>query len=174
MSKSVPNERAALELFQSHRASLVDYARVITGNESQAEDVVQDAWLRFERARGSVLLREPLHYLYRIVRNLAIDGTRRAKIEALRHSVDVEEITGTMASEAPSPEDVVMAQSDLDLVRRALSELPDRTRIAFEMHKFGGHTLTDIAMTLGISVGLAHTLVKDGLKHCHHRRNGVK
>lgn len=174
MSKIVLHEREALELFQSHRASLVNYARAITGSDGQADDIVQDAWLRFERARGSAMLREPLHYLYRIVRNLAIDGTRRASLEAERHSVDVDAIAGTVASDAPSPEDVVLARNELDFIRGALADLPERTRIAVEMHRFGGHKLADIARSMGISVGLAHTLVADGIKHCHRRRNGNK
>lgn len=171
VSNIVPQDRAALKVFQSHRASLVDYARVITGSDSRAEDVVQDAWLRFRKACNAVTLREPLHYLYRIVRNLAVDENRRAALEASRCSVDMEAITHSLASEAPSPEDIAIARSELELVRTALGELPERTRIAVEMHRFGGHTLTEIAESLGISVGLAHTLVADGIKHCHHRRN---
>lgn len=169
-SRIVSQEGAALEVYQSHRASLVDYARVITGSESTAEDVVQDAWLRFRNACNAATLREPLHYLYRIVRNLAVDENRRAALEVLRCSGDVEAITHSIASDAPSPEDIAMARSELELVRTALGELPERTRIAVEMHRFGGHTLTEIAASLGISVGLAHTLVADGIKHCHHRR----
>jgi RNA polymerase sigma factor (sigma-70 family) len=173
-SRIVSQERAALKVFQSHRASLVDYARVITGSESMAEDVVQDAWLRFRNACKAMTLREPLHYLYRIVRNLAVDENRRAALEVSRCSVDVEAITHSIASEAPSPEDIAIARSELKLVRTALGELPERTRVAVEMHRFGGHTLTEIAGALGISVGLAHTLVADGIKHCHHRRKRGK
>lgn len=135
---------------------------------------MQDAWLRFARARDSAMLREPLHYLYRIVRNLAIDGNRRASIEAERHLVDVDGIAGTVASDAPSPEDVVLARNELDFIRSALAELPERTRIAVEMHRFGGHKMADIARSMGISIGLVHALVADGIKHCHRRRNGDK
>ncbi|AJP74297.1 hypothetical protein TS85_05720 [Sphingomonas hengshuiensis] len=170
----VSQEGAALKLFQSHRASLVDYARTITGNESAAEDVVQDAWLRFRNACNAVTLREPLHYLYRIVRNLAVDENRRTALEVSRCPVDVEAITHSIASDAPSPEDIAIARNELRLVRAALGELPERTRIAVEMHRFGGHTLAQIAGSLGISVGLAHTLVADGIKHCHYRRKRSK
>ena len=170
----MPQEGAALDVFQSHRASLVDYARAITGSESTAEDVVQDAWLRFRNACNAMTLREPLHYLYRIVRNLAVNENRRAALEGSRCSVDVEAVAHSIASDAPSPEDIAIARSELKLVRAALAELPERTRIAVEMHRFGGHTLTEIARSLGISVGLAHTLVADGIKHCHHRRNRTK
>lgn len=167
----MPDKRGALHLFQAHRASLVDYARGITGNDSQAEDVVQDAWLRFDRAVGQVPIREPVQYLYRVVRNLAIDGRRRILAEARRHSIDIARIAQTLASDNPSPEDEAIARDELDAVRAALRELPERTRVAVEMHRFGGHTLTEIAKHLDISVGTAHALVADGVKHCHRRRN---
>jgi DNA-directed RNA polymerase specialized sigma24 family protein len=57
----------------------------------------------------------------------------------------------------------------LRAVQAALLELPERTRIALEMHRFGGATLKDIADFLDISVGLAHALVRDGLEHCRTR-----
>ena len=50
-----------------------------------------------------------------------------------------------------------------------MAELPTRTRIALEMHRFGGSTLRDIADHLGISIGSAHRLVVDGLEHCRER-----
>lgn len=169
-TKPVPDKRAALHLFQSHRASLVDYARVITGNDSYAEDVVQDAWLRFDRAVGQTPMREPLQYLYRVVRNVAIDGRRRFNLDAMRHSMDLAQIAGTIASDCPSPEEEAIARNELELVCTALRELPERTRIAVEMHRFGAHTLSEIAEYLHISVGTAHALVADGVKHCFRRR----
>lgn len=161
---------AALSLYQSQRASLVDYACAITGSRAEAEDVVQDAWLRFDRAWGTATVREPLHYLYRIVRNLALDGRRRALHAAQRHPLVLDDVAELVPCDAPSPEQAAIAHSELDAVRLALAQLPDRTRIAVEMHRFGGHTLSEIAAFLGISVGLAHALVADGIKHCHRQR----
>jgi len=150
---------------------LIEYARDITGNDNQAEDVVQDAWLRFERAVRQAQIQEPVQYLYRIVRNLAIDGRRRFRLDATRHSVDLAEIAHLVASDNPSPEEAAIARNELSMVRAALDELPERTRMAVEMHRFGGLTLTEIAAKLRVSVGTAHALVADGVKHCHRRRN---
>ena len=47
-----------------------------------------------------------------------------------------------------------------------MSELPERTRIAMEMHRFGGCTLKELADHLGISVSMARVLVMDGIRHC--------
>ena len=53
------------------------------GSRSRAEDVVQEAWLRFHEASKGRLLEDSTSYLFRIVRNLALDGRRRMKRESL-------------------------------------------------------------------------------------------
>jgi len=50
-----------------------------------------------------------------------------------------------------------------------MAELPERTQIALEMHRLGGCKLREIADRLGISVGLAHGLVAEGIEHCRRR-----
>ncbi|MNF15792.1 extracytoplasmic-function sigma-70 factor [compost metagenome] len=44
--------------------------------------------------------------------------------------------------------------------------MPLRTRVAFEMHRLGGHTLQEVASHLNVSVSLVHQLVRDALSHC--------
>ncbi len=69
------------DLFR-HRAALVSYARPIVRDRSEAEDVVQEAFLRLTVDEGKVQrqnIRNPLSYLYRIVRNVALDKARREK-----------------------------------------------------------------------------------------------
>ena len=60
-----------LALYLAHRRELVNYANGIVGDRAQAEDLVQEAWLRFGAVAERRLLEEPIGYLYRIVRNLA-------------------------------------------------------------------------------------------------------
>ncbi len=51
----------------------------------------------------------------------------------------------------------------------AFAELPERVRIAVEMHRFGGARLREIAAELGVSVTVAHELVVTGVAHCRSR-----
>jgi RNA polymerase sigma-70 factor (ECF subfamily) len=156
-------------LFVEHRRSLVDYAAGIVGSRAQAEDVVQEAWLRFDEVSRRRLLDEPLSYLYRIVRNLALDGRRRQAREDRYLVVGAALQAEQVAEDRPSPEAEAVGKAELQAVRAAMQELPERTRVALEMHRFGGATLRDIADYLDISVGLAHALVVDGLEHCRTR-----
>ena len=127
-----------LQLYLAHRAALVDYARPIVGCRARAEDVVQEAWLRFSGQQDDADIRHPASYLYRIVRNLALDQTRRTATE--KAQPDGDDILAELPSSSASPEQAVSQQNELDAIGRALEELPQRTRIAFEMHRLGGFT----------------------------------
>jgi len=164
----VQHDAAHLDLFLAHRAALVDYAAPIVGCRSRAEDIVQEAYIRFSSAaRGQGgRIAHPASYLYRIVRNLAVDWARHLAVEGPRAEPGVLE---ALPAAAPSPE---RAALDRDAVRRvaaALDELPARTRQAFELHRLAGLTLQAVAARLGISLSLAHLLVRDALTHCAER-----
>ncbi len=153
-----------------HRRSLVDYATRLVGSRAHAEDVVQEAWLRFDEATRQRLLDEPLGYLYRIVRNLALDGRRRVALESrLMSGGEGSAPSSILPAAQPTPEAVALHRDELRLLMAALEELPERTRIAFEMHRFGGCKLREIAEFLDISLPWAQRLVADGVLHCRRR-----
>jgi len=158
-----------LDLFVAHRRELVNYAQGILRNPAHAEDVVQDAWLKFSAPSAWPASEEPVGYLYRIVRNLAIDATRRLRREERVFIADGEVDTETIVEDAPSPAAEAEAKDDMRVIREAMAELPERTRLAFEMHRFGEMTFKQIAAELGISIGLAHLIVSDAIEHCRER-----
>jgi RNA polymerase sigma factor (sigma-70 family) len=158
-----------VSVYVAHRARLVDYARRILDDHGHAEDVVQEAYLRLDAAAGTRLLGEPLRYLYRIVRNLALDTRRSLQRDRQRLVTGDGNAIAEVAEDVPSPEAAAAAKDELRLIGEAMAELPERTRIALEMYRFGELTLREIATRLGISVGLAHALVVEGLEHCRER-----
>lgn len=160
-----------LAFFLAHRSALIDYAAPIVGCRMRAEDVVQEAYIRFSTAVGQAhgpedRIVHPVSYLYRIVRNLALDWARRLKMEAgLPDAPKLDRISAS----SPSPEREALYRDELRAVADALAELPARTRIAFEMHRLGGYPLRQVAARLGISIGLTHQLIRDALTHCAER-----
>lgn len=130
---------------------------------------MQEAWLRFDAMENGRFLDEPLGYLYRVVRNLALDGRRRRRREALVLTDGLDAVGENSVDTQPTPETVALYRDEYDRVMRAIAELPERTRIALEMHRFGGAKLKEIAAILGISLPLAHVLVADGIRHCKKR-----
>ncbi|GFM50283.1 sigma-70 family RNA polymerase sigma factor [Pseudomonas capsici] len=154
-----------LDLYLTHRSALVDYAAPIVGCRARAEDVVQEAWLRFNsRQNQDTAIDHPVGYLYRIVRNLALDLTRSIATE--KRQPDGDTLLAELPATTASPEQEAVSHDQLQQVSDALAQLPERTRMAFEMHRLGGYTLQQIAAALGISVGLTHQLVHDALSHC--------
>jgi RNA polymerase sigma factor (sigma-70 family) len=157
-------------LFVQHRGALVEYATGIVGSRAQAEDLVQEAWLRFDEAAKKRFVSEPLAYLYRIVRNLALDNRRRLVRERRVFTGDDPESAAAASIDRPStPEAIALHRDQLDALLAALAELPERHRIAFEMHRLAGCTLREIAATLAVSVSQAQVLVIEGIEHCKQR-----
>jgi len=158
-----------LDPYLGHREALIDRVASIVGCRARAEDVVQDAWLHWERAARQQTLHRPLHYLYRIVRNLAIDVRRRAKREARVVSPEIGVESQAIADRTPSPEATAAAREELRLLTDVMAELPGRTRLALEMHRLGGYGLKEIAARLGVSVTTAHDIIAKGIAHCQRR-----
>lgn len=162
-------DQSLLALYLAHRGELVNYASGIVGDRARAEDVVQEAWLRFGAAAERRAPEEPLGYLYRVVRNLAIDGRRRLTREARVVDSGISPEDGLSVAAHPTPEGEAEGREELRLLQAAMAELPERTRIALEMHRFGGFKPREIAAQLGVSVTVAHELVAAGLAHCRRR-----
>ena len=141
-----------VRIFVEQRTALIDYAFPIVGCRAHAEDVVQEAYIRFDAANGKPsAIDNPVGYLFRIVRNLAID----------RNADDLDSIP----SLAPDAEKTLLYRNDLRRLSAALEELPARTRDAFLMHRVEGLSLQEIADRLSISVVRAHQLVRKAMVH---------
>lgn len=164
------DDKAKLDVFMAHRSALVDYATPIVGCPATAEDVVQESYLRFARRPdlGDEPLRQPLAYLYRIVRNTALDWVRRVSAESRRDRS--QEILAAPLATAPSPEEVALGRDRLRRVEAALAELPERTRRAFELHRFDGLTFQEVGARLDVSPATAHRLARDAMVHLMRRR----
>lgn len=151
-------------VFVAHRPQLQRAAFKVLGNTERAQDVVQDTYLKLSEAGHIFEVRQPLAYLFQIVRNLAIDAHRRAALEA---RVFAEEEDGMhVPATSGTPESLSVSRQDLRIVADALSALPERTRSAFELHRLGGLTQREIADQLGVSITLVNFMIRDAMTHC--------
>ncbi len=161
-------DQTPLALYSAHRNALTSYASGIVGDHARAEDVVQEAWLRFGAAIGKGPLDEPVGYLYRIVRNLAVDCRRRMIRDKALAGQGLE-VASVLSESSTTPEAQAVARDDLRRLIAAMDELPERTRIAVEMRRLDGAKLKDIAARLGVSVPVAYQIVAEGIAHCRRR-----
>lgn len=156
---AVPDKAARLSLYLAHRPALINYAKGVLGDRASAEDVVQDAFLRFSEAT-SAALEQPAAYLYRIVRNLALDAMRRQNSENRQQQSPPQWM---QPGQLHSPEQQVLHQADIRQVAATFADLPEQMRIAVEMHRLGGYTLQQIASHLNITLSMTHRLVRDAV-----------
>lgn len=166
---STMSDAQILSLYRTYQRELVSYAGSIVGDGDRAEDITQDAYLRFSAAMDDEWRDNPVGYLYRIVRNLALDYCRRRQFERTLFSHNVDDLADVLPEERSTPEQQAIARNELEQLQAAMDELPERTRLAVEMHRLGGYKLREIAEHMNISTSMAQHLVKEGVKHCQHR-----
>ncbi|WP_407179981.1 RNA polymerase sigma factor [Bradyrhizobium sp. STM 3562] len=150
---------ARLALYLAHRAVLVDYASRLLGSRDGAEDVVQDAFIKFVPASDeSVPAVRPRSYLFRIVHNLAVDVLRRKTLEHRRKGSGAP--SWASPETVPTPEENVLFCERMRLAMDVIAELPESQRVALEMHRFGGYSIEQIAHHLGVSVPTVYRFVQ--------------
>jgi len=148
---------AALLIYLENREELVRLARRIVHDATSAEDVVQEAWLRFHRRAEGDAIAQPKHYLFTIVRNLALDWLRRSAVVPTAPAGQA--FMEAVESEVPSAERVLYYRDELKQLAAVLAELPERTQLAFRLNRVERRTLQETADRLGISVVMVHRIV---------------
>src|SRR5690606_11414512 len=158
-SRDLSHDRIVLRLYRTHRETLVSYAGKLSGDRASAEDIVQDAWLLMDRKARDGIIREPLGYLRRIIRNLVFAQARGA-----RETAGAPEDMADVADDRPSAEAALMARQAMDRVLAAIDAMPPRQRAAIKMYHFEGMKLREIAERLGLSTSYTHRLIADGME----------
>ena len=158
------------QLFDHHRSRLLNIATRLLGCRKRAEDIVQEAFLKFWERRDSQEVVEPSRYLYRVVQNLAVDQLRRRKLEERWFTSPDEQAEGVPGE--VSAERVVQAREEIGLVVRALRQLPARTQDVITLCRVEGLTQRDVARRIGASPALVNFLLQDATVHCRNSLTG--
>ncbi|MFN0104575.1 MAG: RNA polymerase sigma factor [Bryobacteraceae bacterium] len=139
--------RAFEELFRVHATRMKSIAYNLLGNRQDAEDAVQEAFLKSCRARGSFKKDAALHtWVYRILINLCLDEGRRRQ---RRPRLDADS-------------DAASGRAGADLryaLRQALTQLPAKPRAVFLMAAVEGLPHAEIAAILEITEANSRTLL---------------
>lgn len=142
-------------LFEEHGPWLLQVARSVTRRATDAEDVVQEAFLKAYRSRGRFRGEvDPRGWLKRIVVNAAIDVLRRR-----RAGPDEGPMADGVATDRPGPQAVVSEAERAEAVRAAVDELPAHQREVLLLREFGGLTYREIAEQLGLPRGTVESRV---------------
>lgn len=132
----------ATAVFQTHRPRLLRLAYRMLGSSSEADDVVQEAWIRWQGVDW-VQVREPGAFLARTVTRLCLDGMKSARARRETYVGD------WLPEPMIEPEDQPLPLDELTLtLMLALERLSPLERAAFLLHDVFEVPLEDIAGTL--------------------------
>jgi len=144
-------------LVERHGRSLFRLAFRMTGNEQDAEDVVQESFLRAYRRLSQFDDRASFGtWLYRIAANCSIDLMRTKGQKAQQMvETDVEDPVLALRSSDPSPERSALSAEVRDRVAEAMNELSPVERSAFVLRHFEGMRLEEVGRALGCQTNAA-------------------
>jgi RNA polymerase sigma-70 factor (ECF subfamily) len=134
----------------------------VMGDEEQARDVVQEAFLKAYGSLGRFEGRSSFYtWLYRLVFNLCIDTKRRDRSSSWVEWTEEQSLdlaAGTPAAKAADPESTgpsaEFERSELrELMARAIDALPDDARRTLVLREVDGLSYAEIAESLGIPKG---------------------
>ena len=157
-------------LFTDHSRALLRFVATRT-DPGEAEDIAQEAWLRLQRLRAPEQLDNPRAFLFQTASNLVVDRARRQRVES-RYLADQAVLHDALSASTPTTEHQAQVEDELELVLRAIDELPPKCRVAFVMHRGRGMSYPQIAAELGVSTSMVEKHVIHALKHCRRRLRG--
>ncbi len=151
---------------ENYYRELVCFLNAKLGNRQVAEDVVHDAFVRVLERSSDTPIEQPRAFLYRTALNLVIDDHRR---NALRQVESLEVLDSEERYFTPSPHSTLDHSQRLEMLQRALAELPPLCRDSFLLRKIEGQSHPEIAAHLGISKALVEKHIVNAMKHCRLR-----
>ena len=147
-------------LFERHHVALFNFFLRLTGDRAASEDLVQDVFMRILKYRAGFQSEGRFAvWMFQIARNAHVDHLRRRKPMLALDDQFMEP-----PSPDPPPQARLEAESEADLVRRALDRLAPRKREILMLFRFQGLKLREIADVLGCQVGTVKVQVHRALK----------
>ncbi|WTC20032.1 RNA polymerase sigma-70 factor [Streptomyces cellulosae] len=162
----------ATPLFEEHRPVLMGIAYRMLGRAADAEDVVQDAWLRWSAADRTDV-REPRGFLVRITTRLALDRLRRIKARGETYVgpwLPEPYVTDFGDTVPDTAERAVLADSVSLAVLVVMETLSPLERAVFVLREAFGYPYADIAAMLDRGEAAVRRLAARARRHVDERR----
>ena len=160
------------DVFEEHRPVLLGVAYRMLGRVADAEDVVQEAWLRWSAADRSEV-REPRAYLVRVTTRLAIDRLRQVKARGETYVgpwLPEPYVTDFGDTVPDTAEQAVLADSVSLAVLVVMESLSPLERAVFVLREAFGYPYADIAAMLDRGEPAVRQLAGRARKHVEERR----
>lgn len=136
------------------------------GSQDLAGEALHETWIKFNELTDEGPVKDPDAYIYRAAINMA--ATLSSKHRRVLGSQDIEDIL-SIPDEAPGPERIAIARSELAHVWKVLGELTPRQRHVFIESFTGTMTHEELADQYGVSVRLIQMDLRNAILHCARR-----
>ncbi len=159
------DECAFRDLFKAYYQRLVNYARRYVHDTDIAENIVEDVFLKIWNDRKKLHIAISLQaYLFKAVRNHSLNYVKRLKLE---HKM-ISDLAYS-PNRIETPEEHFIEKEMHQQIQQAISELPERSRTVFTMHRYDNLKYSEIAEILDISVGTVETHMVRALRSLRDR-----
>lgn len=140
-----------------------------TGDQSEAEDLLQEIWVRLHAAETGPVA-NGRSYLYRAANNLVLDRLRATSRRAERETAwaSLQQASNQAhdpADQRPNAEETLLAREEAAALMSAIEALPPGARRVFRMHKIDALPQAKVAAQLGISRSAVEKHIVVALTH---------
>ena len=168
MEDSQMTEQEFEQLVERLRPRLMQMGREFFGSDTEAEEVVQETWLRAWGVRDRLTLTDA--YILRIARNVCVSLWRGQRLQ-MNMTADV--LADNVTSDAITPQEELEERENSEWLQSRLQRLPKAEREVWQLFYDEGLTVEEIAKARGTSVGTVRktisnvrsTLRKDVRRH---------
>lgn len=164
-SQSSEQARKFAEEVQAHEPDLRTFLRGRFPNLRDVDDLIQETYARFFRARSSSKIREPRAYLFATARHAAFDHYRRNRNVAARSLGETE--LESVVEDSPNAAENASRGQELEMLNQAIEALPDRCKEVLKLRRFQGLSYREIGEKLGISENTVNAQLAIAMVRCH-------
>ena len=144
--RSVCEEKAYESIFNEHSETLRNFIYYKCGDIGQAEDIVQESFVKLWRNCAKVLFEKAKSYLYTVAKNIFLNEVAHKKV-VLQHRVH---LVSDRTNE--TPEFLLEEQEFMVKLKKAIADLPEKQREVFLLSRIDKKKYSEISDIVGISV----------------------
>lgn len=161
-------------IFRHQYDQLVRFCRARISNPSDAEDLVQDAFVSVRRAYADKPAEDLRALLFTTVRNLSVNYLKSGRIQHARQSEEIGEVSDRLACQrTPTPEQLVMDRERLAIAEQTIAAMKPRKRDALRLHRYEGLTYDEIARRLSVSPTTVKTDIAEAIAEIAENLSGA-
>ncbi|MFA7682515.1 MAG: sigma-70 family RNA polymerase sigma factor [Candidatus Peribacteraceae bacterium] len=165
------DDQAFSQLMERYAPQLIAYARRLTGNDADAQDIAQETFVRLYQNMEKLDFSQPLKpWLYRVCTNLCRNLAKRKRstlFSELENDDDSPSFIESLQDNEPTPAEALLRSVRAQTVRQAIAALPQKYQVVTTLFYWEGLSYEEIASVLSLPLNTVRTHLKRARDHLH-------